>query len=145
MRRVCRKFDIRTVFTTMSTLWQQLTKVKDTDPALKKSSVVYRIPCSCRLAYIGETKRSLETRLKQDQAATRRGETDKSAIAEHAWEKQHCPQWDNITILDHARNHTNLLVKEALHIALAGQRSLLNRDQGTAITDCWRPLLKRAS
>ena len=27
--------------------------------------------------------------------------------------QQHRPQWDNITILDHARNH--MLVKEALH------------------------------
>ena len=32
LRRVCRKFDIRTVFTTMSMFRQQLTKVKDTDP-----------------------------------------------------------------------------------------------------------------
>ena len=75
---------------------------------------------------IGETKRSLETRLKEHQAATRQGETDKSTIAEHAWEKQHRPQWDNITIHDHARNHTTSLVKEALHITLAGQCSLLN-------------------
>ena len=104
-RRVCRKFDIRTVFTTMSTLRQQLTKVKNTDPTLEKSSVVYRIPCSCGLAYIGETKRSLETHLKEHQAAIRRGETKKSAIAEHAREKQHHPQWGNITILDHARNN----------------------------------------
>ena len=46
LRRVCRKFDIWTVFTTMSSLLQQLTKVKDTDLTLKKSCVVY----SCRLA-----------------------------------------------------------------------------------------------
>lgn len=32
LRRVCRKFDIRMVFTTMSTQRQQLTIVKDTDP-----------------------------------------------------------------------------------------------------------------
>ena len=37
LRRVCRKFDIQMVFTTMSTLRQQLTIVKDTDPTLKKS------------------------------------------------------------------------------------------------------------
>ena len=47
LRRVCRKFDIRTVFTTTYTLGQQLTKVKDTDPTLKRLSVVYCIPCSC--------------------------------------------------------------------------------------------------
>ena len=37
LRRVCRKYDIRTVFTTMDTLRWQLTRVKDTDPTLKKS------------------------------------------------------------------------------------------------------------
>lgn len=60
LRRVCRKYDIRTVFTTMNTIRQLLTRVKDTDATLKKSLVGYRIPCSCGLAYIRETKRSLE-------------------------------------------------------------------------------------
>ena len=68
LRRVCRKSDICTVFTTISILRQQLTEV---DPTLKKSSVVYRIPCSCGLAYIRETKRILETHLKEHQTATR--------------------------------------------------------------------------
>ena len=35
LRRVCGKFDIRTVFTAANTLGQQLTKMKDTDPTLK--------------------------------------------------------------------------------------------------------------
>ena len=142
-RRVCRKFNIRTVFTTTNTLRQQLTKVKDTDPTLKRSSVVYSIPCSCGQKYIGETKRNLEARLKEHQIATRRGETDKSAIAEHAWEKQHQPQWNIIKILDRARNESILLIKEALHIMMTDQHSLLNRDQGLAVVDCWRPLLKK--
>ena len=37
---------------------------------------------------LGETKRNLGTRLGEHQAATRRGETEKSALAEHAWAKQ---------------------------------------------------------
>ena len=129
----------------MDTLRRQLTRVKDTDPTLKKSGVVYRIPCSCGLAYIGKTKRSLETRLKEHQAACRWGEMEKSAIAEHAWTKQHHPEWDNVSILDQARNNGLLLLKEALHISLAGQHTLLNRDQGTAISDCWRLLLRHAT
>ena len=129
----------------MDTLRRQLTRVKDTDPPLKKSGVVYRIPCSCGLTYIGETKRSLETRLKEHQAACRRGEMEKSAIAEHAWTKRHCPDWDNISIIDQARDNTTLLVKKALHISLAGKHMILNGDQRTAISDCWRPLLRKAS
>ena len=42
VKRVCRKFDIRTVFTTISTLRQQLTRVKDVDPPLSKAVVVYK-------------------------------------------------------------------------------------------------------
>ena len=34
--------------------------------------------------YIGETKRALQARIKEYKVATRRGELEKSAIAEHA-------------------------------------------------------------
>ena len=52
LRRVCRKHQIRTVFITTNTLGQQLTKVKDIDPTIEKSVVVYKIPCrDCDLTY----------------------------------------------------------------------------------------------
>ena len=51
--------------------------------------------------HIGETKRALGTRLKEHQAVTRRGEVEKSAIAEHAWAEQHQPLWEEISILQH--------------------------------------------
>ena len=67
------------------------------------------------------------------------------AIAEHAWAEQHRLEWDNITILDRASKITTLSIKKELHISLAGQYTvtLLNRDQGTAVADCWKPLLRR--
>ena len=77
---------------TPSTFRQELSRIKDRDPALKTFRVVYEIPCSCGKKYRGETKRVLETQLKEHQAATRRGETKKSAIAEHAWSRhEHTP------------------------------------------------------
>ena len=86
-----------------------------------------RISCSCGLAYIGETKRSLETRLKEHQATTRRGETDKSAIAEHAWEKQHHPNG----------NHYTRPCMEPHH--LAGQGSITHRIGRATLTPQPRP------
>ena len=83
--------------------------------------MVCSIPCSCGQNYIGETKRNLEARLKEHQTATRRGKMDKLAIAEHAWEEQHQPQWNNIKIIDHARNENILLIKEGLHITMTDQ------------------------
>ena len=56
LRRICRRYDIRTVLTTTSTLRQQFTRVKDVDPLLSRAGVVYKIPCSCGKRYIGETK-----------------------------------------------------------------------------------------
>ena len=105
--------------------------------------MVYRIPCSCGQEYIGETRRSLESRLKEHQAATRRGETEKSAVAEHAWTHQHRPLWDETAILDQARSNSTLLIKEAFYILTAEREKLLNRDQGLQVSECWRPVLRR--
>ena len=70
---MCRKYNIRTVFTTVSTLWKQVTRVKDID--LGKVGVVYKILCEGGQDYIGES-RMLGARLKEhqsDQTAMRRG------------------------------------------------------------------------
>ena len=45
-----------------------LVRVKDPIP-MEKSGVVYEVPCSCGKVYIGETKRTLETRMKEHRAA----------------------------------------------------------------------------
>ncbi|GJQ84994.1 hypothetical protein Trydic_g3656 [Trypoxylus dichotomus] len=48
------------------------------------STGVYGIPCSCGLVYIGTTKRSINTSLKEHKRNCRLGQADKSAVAEHA-------------------------------------------------------------
>ena len=141
MRRVCRRFNIRTIFRSASTLRGQLMRVKDRDPLEKKSNVVYQVPCTCGRVYIGETKRALEVRIKEHQAATRRGELEKSAIAKHAWNHHHQILWDDTKVLDEATNNSTLLLKEAIHIHLAATDTLLNRDQGVAIPECWTAIL----
>ena len=72
IRRACRKFNIRVVFKFGWTLHLMLTKVKDTLPLVQCACMVYRIPCSCRQVYIGETGRRLETRLKEHRGACHR-------------------------------------------------------------------------
>ena len=118
-------------------------RIKDRDPALKALGVIYEIPCSCGPKYIGETKRALETRLNEHQAATRRGETEKSAITEHAWSRHHQLLWEEAQILDRASHTTTLLIKEAIHISLRDRAELLNRDQGLDIDCCWKNLARR--
>ena len=141
IRRVCRKFNIRVVFKSGRTLRSMLTKVKDTLPLGKQSNVVYRIPCSCGQVYIGETKRRLETRLKEHRDACERGMMEKSAVAEHAWEHQHPIHWEETTVLDHGRGQ-ELLVKEALHIQMTPVEERFNRD-GLEVPGCWTAVMRR--
>ena len=105
--------------------------------------MIYKFPCSCGKEYNGETKRALGSRIKEHQSVTRGGETEKSAIAEHAWAEQHNPQWDETSVLEQARNIAILQIKEAFCIMLAEKQNLLNRDWGTAISHCCKSLLRQ--
>ncbi|GLV42264.1 hypothetical protein CBL_03001, partial [Carabus blaptoides fortunei] len=67
-------------------------------------------PCQCGESYIGDTKRQLNIRIKEHKSHTQRGETTKSGIAEHAWEKKHHMQWDNANII-----RKEALVQEKIH------------------------------
>ena len=124
IRRIAGGYNIRTIFRTQGTLRQTLTKVKDQLADTQRSNVVYRIPCStCEKVYIGETQRVLGTRIREHQDACRLGYTKKSAIAEHAWDAGHRPDWKGVKILDTASKKNKLLVKEAIHIQLTPRGS----------------------
>ena len=68
-----------------------------------------------------------------------------SAVAEHVWTNQHQPLLGNARVLDIVANKTILLTKEAMHIHMAKSSfSLMNRDHGIPIADCWKLILNRA-
>ena len=67
---ILKKKDIRVVFALPNSVKNLLDKDKHpVDP--KTHKVVYKIPCSCGEAYIGETGRSIETRLREQSADLR--------------------------------------------------------------------------
>ncbi|XP_076390580.1 uncharacterized protein LOC105662853 [Megachile rotundata] len=70
--RILRKHNIRTVFTTHTKIGQLLTSPKDPQPQLSTPGV-YKIPCSCGQIYIGETGRSVNTRLTEHECCARLG------------------------------------------------------------------------
>ena len=137
IRRVCWKFGIRTVFRSSMTLRDHLTRVKDRLPDMFQSRVVYRIPCSCGKFYIGETIRRLETRMKEHKDACEKGLTERSAVAEHAWNEHHPIEWKAAAIVDKAKGRKELALKEALHIQLTPKEQRFNRDVGVELPVCW--------
>ena len=87
-----------------------LAKVKDLLPMEKKAKVVYQIPCSCGKSYIGETRRRLETRLREHQEACRKGTLEKSAVVELGCKEHHAIKWDETTVVDMTRHPRELLL-----------------------------------
>ena len=128
---------MKVIFKAGRSLCSVLTKVKDPLPMEKKAKVVYRIPCNCDKSYIGDTRRRLETRLREHQEACRKGTLEKSAVAEHAWNAN---KWDETTVVDMARHPRELLIKEAIHIQMIPAEERLNRDTGlSSLVAGWLP------
>ena len=82
--------------------------------------------CMCSL--------SLVSRLKEHKDACRKQLTDKSAIAEHAWNSHYPIKWEEASVLDHARNSPDLMIKEAIHIQTTPMN---NTDKGAEVPGCW--------
>ena len=102
IRHACMKFKIRVVFksgwTGLSAQCWPRSKIHFWQPiqcgTLYPMWYVHHIPCSYVQIYIRETKRRLETRLKEHWDACERKTMDKSAVAEHAWENYHQIHWE---------------------------------------------------
>ena len=58
----------------------------------------------------------MSTRISQHKDAVHKAKTEKSAVAEHVWNLQHCIDWDNITILDQDPANIPRKIREAIHI-----------------------------
>jgi len=66
LKRILGRHRIRTTFKPVIKLSMVLAPGKDAVPASKPRGVVYETPCgNCQHRYIGETKRSLSTKLKE--------------------------------------------------------------------------------
>ena len=97
-KKTCGKFYVSIIFKlgkTRSSLVPRITM---------NSSVVYLIPCSCGAVYIRETRRNLETQIKDHKDACRMGGLGKSTIAVHAWNHQHQIVWEETSVINKSRN-----------------------------------------
>jgi len=95
---------------------------------------------SCNARHIGETGRSLETRLKEHKASVRLGKSDVSALADHANSQGHDIEWDETIILTKQSHWLKRKLTEAWCIAKE-KNALTNRDCGRKLPDNYRTLV----
>ena len=91
---------------------------------------------------MGETERALATRSKEHKAACRLGAFKRSTNAEHAWQQGHEINWNDVEILDTARDLQEGKVKESLYLRMAPKTCLMNRDEGRELPLLWLRTLK---
>ena len=137
-----KKKSIDSVFSPLNNIRKLLKTVKDpTDPSLKKG--VYMIPCECGKAYIGETGRSIKTRVKEHYADIRLNRTQKSALAQHSHGTKHPIRIEDMKVLAHVDNWSLRRIREAIEIVK--HPHCLNRDDGLTISRSWLPNLSQLS
>lgn len=150
LRSKFRKIGIELVFSSRNNqLKTLLGSTKDPVDALGKSGV-YKISCPhCDKIYIGQTKRTLDTRFKEHLAEVTKANKDtekgihyhfKSKVAEHIFNEDHQLTKDNISLLRQIQNPWKLDVAESLEIYKQKQINLLNKDQGNGYTWLFRLL-----
>ena len=139
LSRILRKRNIETIHKPPEKLRSQLVKIKDRMGL--KTSGVYHIPCECGDSYIGETGRTIETRISEHKRCIRLGYPEKSAVADHCIKHNHSIHFDETKILCKAKGYWDRLTKEAIEIRIANNK--MNRDAGFNLSKSWNPMIKR--
>ena len=130
IKRLLERVKVKVRLRPNKTLRQLLVRPKDKVPMEQRTGVVYSIPCrDCPKTYVGQSGRSLECRVKEHQRAVKYGDTNTSAIAEHAWQEQHNINWPVATILDSNQYLHSRLILESWHIHQ--QPDPMNRERGS--------------
>jgi len=107
---------------------------KDKTNFMSKNNVVYKILCNnCDASYVGQTKRQVQTRIKEHTNNIRLEPSRYSVITEHILEFNHSFDWKNIKILDYEPNYNKRLISEMLHIK--EQRHGINSQKNTECLD----------
>ena len=99
-KRILGSYNIKVTQKPFLTLNNIFSKPKDPVSKEQKSDAIYSIPCNdCNQEYIGQTKRQIETRLKEHQKAVDFSRKDNSALSEHSCQTNNTIVWNNSKII----------------------------------------------
>ena len=118
-------------------------KGKDKLSTSRQHNVVYQIKCktkNCHLSYIGQTKRALETRMKEHKNNWKLDHDKWSVVSDHRLLYDHEFDWEKIKILDVERNWYKRNISEMLHIKT---NDTLNKQTDTnRLNNIYKSILK---
>ncbi|KAJ8956538.1 hypothetical protein NQ318_019261, partial [Aromia moschata] len=109
-----------------------------------EKSGIYEISCKdCDQKYIGQTKRSILTRFKEHMAHLKYGRTQKSCVAQHAFDNNHRIDINNLKLIRNVTNSRQLDAFESLEIIKCNNS--MNKDNGPIPTSPLVALINKDS
>ena len=134
LQRACKSHEVTLVHKPVNSLRSQLVRVKDKTENLKKCGTVYHIHCKqCHKDYVGETSRSLETRVKEHLSR------NSSAVLKHWKLTGHSVDSSKTKVLATESNTFKRCIREAIEIRL--RNPSLNRDNGFELARIYDTIL----
>lgn len=130
---------MKTIFKPGRKVSELLRPFKDRLPL--SSAGVYKVPCSCGAVYVGETRRTVSTRLKEHMRHTKNCETDKSAIAEHSCTTSHQILFDQTTVVARVPQYFPRIIRESIEIVKNSNN--FNRDDSYKLPTAWKPVINK--
>ncbi|EZA62214.1 hypothetical protein X777_05153, partial [Ooceraea biroi] len=95
-----KKFSFDVIFTITNKLDILIKRGKDKLTNVKKMGVVYKLECGdCDSCYGGQTKRHLETRIKEHLKDINKTDYNLSVVSRHRFGSDHEMNWSNVKIL----------------------------------------------
>jgi len=92
------------------------------------------------IRYVGQTKRRLETRLKEHMSDIKKKNSMLSVVSNHRLDCNHEMNWSGVTILDKESSYVKRIVSEMVHIKR--QSNGLNKRSDTdLLLDAYLPII----
>ncbi|CAH0715137.1 unnamed protein product, partial [Brenthis ino] len=100
---------------------------------------VYKLDCDCGLSYIGQTKRSIRTRVKEHIADVKHRRNTTSAVCKHSQDRpSHYIRFDRPQILAKENRYRPRMIREAIEIK---KHPNFNREDGWVLPSSWDPVI----
>ncbi|XP_063529201.1 uncharacterized protein LOC134740600 [Cydia strobilella] len=133
---ILKRASIKTYFKPMKKMSQFLRPVKCNTPL--QTAGVYRLDCECGLSYVGQTKRSISTRVKEHIADVKH-RRPRSAVCEHVMDKaNHSIKFDKPLVLAKEKRYIPRMLREAIEIK---KYPNFNREDGFSLPPAWDPVV----
>jgi Reverse transcriptase (RNA-dependent DNA polymerase) len=133
---------VRVVYSCENTLRKTLMHVKPEKKTLLKNCV-YKIRCECEAEYIGQTRRSLATRLGEhkDEMNKIQNECNKNhnRVALHAQKTNHKFDFENVSVLHFESNWNKRIVAESM--AMIAKQSVISQSSRSIDKIFWKAII----